>query len=95
MLNHSMKSQMSKQHGMEMFQSNDEAHLRAMDKMKELMQTQEPWKNGLKTKEKNLKLYQTLNKRSYAKFKTREKQINSHNKSMRSNHLVATPLGGG
>jgi hypothetical protein len=32
-------AKMSKQHGMEMFQSNDEAHLRAMDKMKELMQT--------------------------------------------------------
>jgi phage shock protein A len=30
-------SEMSKQHGMEMFQKNDTAHLEAMKKMRELM----------------------------------------------------------
>ncbi len=30
-------AEMSKQHGMEMFQKGDEAHLRAMDHMKKLM----------------------------------------------------------
>ncbi len=34
-------SDMSKQHGMEMFQKNDEAHLQAMQKMRQLMQTQD------------------------------------------------------
>ena len=32
-------AEMSKQHGMEMFQSNDAAHLEAMNRMKALMQT--------------------------------------------------------
>ena len=32
-------SDMSKQHGMEMFQKNDEPHLQAMHKMRELMQS--------------------------------------------------------
>jgi len=32
-------SDMSKQHGMKMFQKNDEAHLKAMHKMRELMQS--------------------------------------------------------
>ena len=31
-------AEMSKQHGMEMFQGNDEAHLKAMNEMRELMQ---------------------------------------------------------
>ena len=31
-------AEMSKQHGMEMFQKNDEAHLSAMNEMKQLMQ---------------------------------------------------------
>ena len=30
-------SEMSKRHGMEMFKNNDQAHLKAMHKMKELM----------------------------------------------------------
>ena len=34
-------AEMSKQHGMEMFQRNDEAHLKAMDDMRELMQKPE------------------------------------------------------
>ena len=32
-------SEKSKQHGIEMFQKNDEAHLKAMNKMRELMKT--------------------------------------------------------
>lgn len=32
-------AEMSKQHGIEMFQSNDAAHLEAANKMRELMQT--------------------------------------------------------
>jgi len=32
-------SDLSKQHGMEMFQKNDKPHLQAMHKMRELMQT--------------------------------------------------------
>ncbi len=32
-------AEISKQHGMEMFQKGDEAHLLAMNKMKELMKT--------------------------------------------------------
>jgi predicted small metal-binding protein len=32
-------SDLSKQHGMEMFQKNDQPHLQAMHKMRELMQT--------------------------------------------------------
>ncbi|MBW2739278.1 MAG: DUF1059 domain-containing protein [Deltaproteobacteria bacterium] len=31
-------AEMSKQHGMEMFQKNDEAHLKAMNDMQQLMQ---------------------------------------------------------
>lgn len=31
-------AQMSKQHGMEMFQNGDEAHLKAMETMKEMIQ---------------------------------------------------------
>ncbi len=32
-------AEMSKQHGMEMFKKKDEAHLQAMNKMQQLMQT--------------------------------------------------------
>ncbi len=46
-------SEMSKQHGMEMFQKNDEAHLEAMNKMRELMQTadSDAMKNWMKSKQ--------------------------------------------
>ena len=45
-------SEMSKQHGMEMFQKNDEAHLKAMNKMRDLMKTAESdtMKNWMKNK---------------------------------------------
>ena len=44
-------SEMSKKHGMEMFQKNDEPHLQAMHKMRELMKSPESnrmqeWLNG-------------------------------------------------
>ncbi len=37
-------AEMSKQHGMEMFQKNDEPHLSAMQKMQELMASPEKMK---------------------------------------------------
>ena len=45
-------SEMSKQHGMEMFQKNDEAHIEAMKKMRALMKTadSEAMKNWMKSK---------------------------------------------
>jgi len=43
---------MSKQHGMEMFQEKDEAHLNAMSEMKELMQKPEAMKDWFENKKK-------------------------------------------
>ena len=45
-------SEMSKQHGMEMFQKNDKEHLEAMNKMRELMKTADSvaMKNWMKSK---------------------------------------------
>ncbi|MFD0861468.1 DUF1059 domain-containing protein [Sungkyunkwania multivorans] len=45
-------SEMSKKHGMEMFQKNDKAHLEAMHKMRALMQSEdsEAMKNWMKRK---------------------------------------------
>lgn len=43
--------ELSKQHGMQMFQQNDEAHLAAMHKIQQLMQepgAMEKWKEGRK-----------------------------------------------
>ena len=45
-------AEMSKQHGMEMFQANDEAHLNAMKKMQELMEAPEAMKNWFNNKKK-------------------------------------------
>ncbi len=47
-------AELSKQHGMEMFQQKDEAHLLAMEKMKSLMQEPGKMKTGLMKKESNL-----------------------------------------
>jgi predicted small metal-binding protein len=44
--------EMSKQHAMEMFQKNDEAHLNAMKKMQELMETPEAMKTWFDNKKK-------------------------------------------
>ncbi len=45
-------AEMSKQHGTEMFQANDEAHLNAMKKMQELMQNPAAMQNWFDNKEK-------------------------------------------
>ncbi len=45
-------AEMSKQHGMEMFQKKDEAHLNAMKKMTELMQTPVALKEWFENKKK-------------------------------------------
>lgn len=45
-------AEMSKQHGMEMFQSNDEAHLKAMDDMQQLMQNPEAMSDWFENKRK-------------------------------------------
>lgn len=45
-------AEMSKQHGTEMFQKSDEAHLEAMNKMKELMQKPEAMKEWFENKKK-------------------------------------------
>jgi len=43
---------LSKQHGMEMFQNKDEAHLKAMEKMQQLMQQPEAMKAWFESKRK-------------------------------------------
>ena len=45
--------EMSKKHGMEMFQSGDEAHLKAMNKMKELMKSPEAMSEWFESKRKD------------------------------------------
>ena len=43
---------MSKQHGMEMFQKKDEAHLKAMNEMQEIMKEPESMKAWFENKKK-------------------------------------------
>lgn len=45
-------SEMSKQHGMEMFQKKDEAHLKAMNDMQQLMQKPEAMSDWFESKRK-------------------------------------------
>ncbi len=45
-------AEMSKQHGMEMFQIKDEAHLKAMNEIQELMQKPEAMKDWFENKKK-------------------------------------------
>lgn len=45
-------SEMSRQHGMEMFQKKDVAHLKAMDEMRELMQQPEAMTEWFESKRK-------------------------------------------
>lgn len=45
-------AEMSKNHGMEMFQKKDEAHLKAMGEMQELMKSPEQMKNWFQNKKK-------------------------------------------
>ena len=43
-------AEMSKKHGMEMFQLGDEAHLKAMNEMQELMKTPDAMKEWFKNR---------------------------------------------
>ena len=43
-------AEMSKQHGMQMFQQNDEAHLNAMNKIQDLMKKPEAMKDWFESK---------------------------------------------
>jgi hypothetical protein len=43
-------AELSKKHGMEMFQQNDEPHLKAMNEMRELMQKPEAMTEWFETK---------------------------------------------
>jgi len=45
-------AEMSKKHGMEMFQKNDELHLNAMNEMQELMQKPEAMKDWFENMKK-------------------------------------------
>jgi len=45
-------AELSKQHGMEMFQKSDEAHLKAMESMRELMQKPQAMKKWFDGKRK-------------------------------------------
>ena len=45
-------AEMSKQHGMEMFQENDEPHLKAMNDMQELMKEPEAMNDWFEKKKK-------------------------------------------
>lgn len=45
-------AEMSKRHGMEMLQKGDDAHLKAMKKMQELMQSQESMKTWFEDRKK-------------------------------------------
>ena len=45
-------AEMSKGHGMEMFQKGDEAHLKAMNEMKDLMQSPEAMNKWMENKKR-------------------------------------------
>jgi len=45
-------AEISKQHGMEMFQKNDEDHLKVMNEMQDLMQKPEAMKDWFENKKK-------------------------------------------
>jgi hypothetical protein len=45
-------AELSKQHGMEIFQKRDEAHLKAMNEMQELVQKPEAMKNWFENRKK-------------------------------------------
>lgn len=49
-------AEFSKQHAREMFQKNDEAHLKAMNKMEELMKNPETMKEWFESKKKEFEL---------------------------------------
>jgi len=47
-------AELSKKHGMEMFQKGDKDHLETMNEMKKMMQTTDSMKTWFETKKKNL-----------------------------------------
>ena len=49
-------AEMSKQHGMDMFQKNDEAHLKAMNVMQQLMQKPEAMTGWFESKRKEFEV---------------------------------------
>jgi hypothetical protein len=49
-------AELSKQHGMEMFQKKDEAHLKAMNEIQELMQKPEEMKEWFESKKKEFEV---------------------------------------
>ena len=50
-------AELSKQHSMEMFQKDDEDHLKAKDEMMQLMKSPDAMQHWLKTNVENLMLY--------------------------------------
>jgi predicted small metal-binding protein len=50
-------AEMSKKHGMEMFQKGDEAHLKAMNEMQELMQSPENMNQWMENKGKEFEAF--------------------------------------
>ncbi len=53
-------AQMSKKHGMEMFQKGDVAHLKAMNEMQELMKNPEAMKTWFETKRREFDAQQEM-----------------------------------
>ncbi len=49
-------AELSKQHGMKMFQKNDEVHLKAMNEMQQLMQKPEAMEEWFESKRKEFEL---------------------------------------
>ena len=49
-------AELSKKHGMEMFQAGDEGHLHAMQKMKDLMKTPDAMNQWFESKRKEFEL---------------------------------------
>ena len=49
-------AKLSKQHGMKMFQKNDEVHLKAMNEMQQLMQKPEAMEEWFESKRKEFEL---------------------------------------
>ena len=49
-------AEMSKQHGMEMFQKGDEAHLKAMNEMQELMKSPDAMNEWFENKRKEFQV---------------------------------------
>ena len=49
-------AELSKQHGKEMFQKNDEVHLKAMNEMQQLMQKPEAMEEWFESKRKEFEL---------------------------------------